>query len=243
MLKEARQVIESGLRESQFPVCMWSSGIDSMLLLFLLRKYVDIPVLWFHEDLSTKQAKFAHSIIRDWQLTVFNYAPMDRYYLPNEKGLTLINEYSIGGAPFPVLTDVEHSEQCGLDISKQRTPYFAYHWPVTFVGWKETDGHFITGKNPFPPDGTQVGNTRFFAPLRHMTDADVLRLTKRLGIPMNQGKYAGNTEYDPDYLHRCTRCFSKESEVFCPKQQAMIPTQPWERDIALSNFRTRFLAH
>ena len=95
---------------------------------------------------------------------------------------------------------------------------------------------------PFPEDGAQVGSTQFFAPLRHMTDEDVRSLTERLHIPVNEEKYAGSKEHDPDYLHRCTRCFSETGEVFCPKQQAMIPSQPWERGVALSNFRSRFLA-
>jgi 3'-phosphoadenosine 5'-phosphosulfate sulfotransferase (PAPS reductase)/FAD synthetase len=241
-LKQARGIIENALNTSERPVVLCSFGKESLLLLALLRHYTEVDVLWYYtDDLAKAQKRFAHQIIRDWNLAVYTYQPSDRYYLPNDEGLTLVSEYSIGGEAFPVLQDIEHSDRCGLEISSERTPYFAYHWPVTFWGLKSSDEHFITGR-PFVPDGTQVGSTRLYAPLRDFTDEDVWKLTRRLNLPFNEEKYRGDSKFDPDILHACTACFSHDETVFCPRLSREVPPFVWDKAQALDSFRTRFRA-
>ena len=241
-MKKAREKIREALEGARNPVVLCGFGKDSMLLLYLAREVVpNIPVLWFRQDLMSSQRAFAESVIRDWNLTVCGYAPRERYYLPTSSGLTLINEYSIGGASLPVLVDVREGRRCGLKIDRTRTPLFAYPWDVSLVGWKSSDGHELLGVNPFPPDGFPMDGTRFYAPLRHMTDEGVWEAIYREDVPYDRRRYDARDDMaDPDSLLVCTRCLGGEGNIFCPELQQRIPVFDWNRQGALTRFRERY---
>lgn len=230
-MERARQIISEVLAQSSRPVVFWSGGKDSQLLLHLAREQKpEIDVLWFRDGIPKFQAEF----IRSNDLTVYSYAPMDQYYLPDGDGLSLVREYSINGTPFPVISDVGYSDDCGLELSIERTPFFPFPWDTCLIGWKATDGHSITGLNPFPEDGTVVGGTRFYGPLRHMTDEQVLSELARLGLPFDD---------DNDTIRKCTNCLCRaESDVYCPKLGQRVPPIVWDSASSLAAFRQRFLA-
>jgi 3'-phosphoadenosine 5'-phosphosulfate sulfotransferase (PAPS reductase)/FAD synthetase len=231
-MKDVQRKTKEALEGARNPALLASFGKDSLLLLFLAHRFKpDIPIVWFDHRASEAEKRFAKKIIRDWNLTVFTYSPMDTYFLPNNEGLTLVDEYSFSEARMPVLTDVSEGETCGLNVIGERTPFFGYPFDVTLVGWKSCDGHFTTGRNPFPVDGFQFGGTRMFAPLRDLTDAQVLDAIRELGIPYE--------EID-DSLSLCTRCLSGQGNVFCPEQQREIPSVVWDKELSLKSFRSRF---
>jgi hypothetical protein len=177
-MEQAKHIIETVLSTAQNPCVFWSAGKDSQLLLSLIREHRDIDVILYADKLSS----FQEQVVMDLNLTVYLYSPGDAYYLPNKDGVALVREYPVGGAPFPVIWDVEHSDKCGLEISKAENVCVHYPWDTVFIGWKATDEHYITGKNPFPPNGTQVGTTKFYAPLRHLSDEQVLEELDKRGI-------------------------------------------------------------
>lgn len=230
------EAIKRHLREiivaAQHPCVMTSFGKDSLLLLHLAREVrPDISVLWFPDAMNDAQKKFAEKIIREWNLTVYAYAPSSRYFLSNETGLTLVDEYSFGEAIMPVLTDVAAGETCAANISRARTPYFMSGWDVILHGFKTTDWHALS-RGYFPSDGFQFGAARLYAPLRDLTDEEVLRWIERLELPYE--------EID-DTLKMCTRCLEADGEVFCPEARTMIPAFKWDRQASLEVFRDRFL--
>ena len=241
-LEKVRSLISEWLNIATSPVLLCSFGKDSMLLLSLIREVKDIPLIWYRSDLIVSQREFAERIIIEWDLTVFGYAPAVRYFLPNGNGLSLINDYSMSNDRFPVVVDVEHSDRCCLTISQQRTPFFSYDFDVTFTGYKNTDTHLIfEGLEVLPEDGFQFGGTKFYAPLRDLTDEDVWTLIRELKVPFDEKRYAGNDSFNPDLLLACTRCLQSTSGVFCPEQQKEIPAYQWDKQGALDAFRARFI--
>lgn len=234
MIERARKKLRKALRGARRPVVLSSFGKDSVLLLALAREVrPEVDVLWYKAAADSPARRFAESVIKEWGLTTYGYAPADRYYLPAGRGLALVDEYSVGGARLPVITDVGEGEACGLELSPARTPHFGYPWDVSLVGWKEFDSHPVTGPNPFPPDGARVGPTRVYAPLREMTDGEVLDAARAMGLPLYDG---------PDVLPACTRCVTGEGTVFCPKERRPIESAAWDKAGALRAFRERFPA-
>lgn len=232
-MNEIRENIKQVLEGSENPCLLLSFGKDSLLLLWLIREVCpSIGILWYSVDITREQRRYAEKIIKLLDLTVYSYLPSDRYFLPNKEGLSIISEYSMGGSILPNIRDIEDGDVCAITLNRNRTPHFVYPFDTTFVGWKSTDEHFIVGKNFFPPDGVQLGPTKLFAPLRDLTDTQVLSAIKELDIPYE--------EVD-DTIQICTSCLQAGSEkVYCPAQDAEIPRIVWNQEKRLSEFRQRF---
>lgn len=227
---------------------MFSSfGKDSLLLLYLIKERIDnFHTIWYKTDLIASQKKFCEKIIMEWNLTVYSYPPADKYFLRNpESGeLIIINEYSIGGFRFPVLSQPVHDDkQCSLDLSKQRLEFFRFPFDVALVGWKNCDSHWLTGPNPFPDNGSEfAGDGKVYAPLRYLTDAQVESISEALNIPRNLSRYVlEDAAYDPDSTLCCTKCFEGEKRVYCPKIHDMITAPNWDPEPAVTAFRERFM--
>lgn len=242
MIEEAKRSIQSILGSAKNPVIAWSGGRDSTLLLHLTRQIkADIPVVWFKQNISEEWQTWCESIIMEWDLTVFTYPASDTYFLPNDQGLTLVDEYSFGSAMMPVLTDVKShyngkcgmaARECAVNVSRERIPAFPYAWTETLTGYRNTDHHFILGQQFFPEDGSLCGNTKLYAPLRTWTDEDVLRISREIGMP----------EPIPDErLYRCTNCLQGTGKVFCPEANKKIDSIKWSPKARLNEFRRRFL--
>lgn len=231
MIEKARERIKELLAMAQNPAVMCSFGKDSLLLLYLAREVKpDISIVWFKQSVNKESQRFAEWVIAEWDLTVFSYAPSDKYYLPNGEGLTLVDEYSFGQTSLPVLTDTVEGESCGINLPNVRTPLFDYQFDVTLVGCKLCDEHSILGH--YCNDCWELGKTVFYAPLKDWTDDDVLEAIKVLGIPCE--------EVD-DRLRVCTRCLQGTGEVFCPERQAMIPSFQWDKEASLAAFRNHYI--
>ncbi len=234
MIEETKQSIQNILKTATNPVMAWSGGRDSNLLLYLARQInPEISIVWFKQNVSKEWQVWCESIIMDWDLTVFSFPVSDTYYLPNDQGLTLIDEYSFGSVVIPVLQDVKDGVECAANVSRETIPAFAYPWSETLTGYRETDKHSILGKHFFPEDGTQCGNTKLYAPLRTWIDSDVLQASKELGLPEPPAD---------DRLPRCTNCLQGKSEkVWCPEAQTQINSINWNPNERLNDFRQRFL--
>lgn len=234
MIEETKYSIRQILQAARNPIVAWSGGRDSMLLLHLTREIQpDIAIVWFKQNVSREWERWCESIIVEWDLQVFTYPASDTYYLPNDQGLTLIDEYSFGLDVMPVLTDVSDDVECGAKVNGTRVPSFSYPWDATLTGYRASDRHSILGSNFFPEDGTQCGNTKLFAPMRWWADTDVERVSRGLNLPQPP---------EDDTLHRCTNCLQPgDDEVFCSQVDGFIPRLKWDSVTALANFRTRFV--
>lgn len=242
MIEEAKQNIQAVLDSAKNPVIAWSGGRDSTVLLNLARQInPEIPVVWFKQNVSKEWQKWCESVIMEWDLVCFTYPASDTYFLPNDQGLTLVDEYSFGSATMPVLTDIKSMfngrcglgvKECAANISRGSLSAFPYPWTETLTGYRETDEHFVLGKHFFPEDGTQFGNTKLFAPLRNWKDDDVMRVYKELALPL----------MPDERLYRCTNCLQGGSgSVYCPDEDKIIPAIKWEPTARLNDFRARFV--
>lgn len=241
-LDRAREVISAALKSAEAPAVLSSFGKDSQLLLFLVREInKDIPVLWFRSGLLNQQKAFAKRVIRTWDLAVHGYHPADVYLLPNGEGLTLVREQAFGRHRLPVLMDVEPGEQCVGDFPSARTHHQSLHFDAYLFGYKDSDHHEVLGGAGFSPaDGWELGEGRVYAPLRHMTDADVWQAIRELGVPYDVERY-DRKGLDPDSALFCTACLQPgEGDVFCPKAGAHIPRVAWSPRESLAAFRQRF---
>ena len=226
MIEKVAQILESACS----PIVAWSGGRDSMLLLNLARQVKpDIPVLWLKHNVSKSWRHWCESIIMEWDLTVFSYPASDTYVVPNGNGLTLIDEYSFGPDMMPVLTDVSAGVDCAVKASHATVASFAYPWTETLTGYRDTDYHTVLDRHYFPPDGTQFGNTRLYAPIRQLTDDDVARLGAHLPQPPSD-----------DTLPLCTNCLQGRGSVWCPDAGTYINSINWSPAESLAAFRQRF---
>lgn len=228
-MQKARQIIETA--NARRPVVMLSGGKDSLLVLLLVLEQIKPDVIWYRT--GSQEQRWA---IEQWtmkhDLTVYSHEPRDIYYLPMGHSPALVREYDINGDGFPVVAETIEGERCGLQVGEQRSERFLFPWDVTFTGWKDSDTHELTdGKVPYAPNGTVIGGSKFYAPIRHMVDEEVREHLKTL---------APEFEDFDDSLPLCTRCFSgNDAEVFCPMEQANIPTFQWDRQASLDAFRQR----
>ena len=229
----ALRLTEEAIGAAKSPCVLVSFGKDSLLLLYLARQVrPDVSIVWFKQRANKAQRQLAERVIKAWDLAVLSYAPAVSYFLPNNEGLTIIDEHSFSGAMLPVLTDTVEGTECAAHLLSEQTPFFAYDFNTTLIGWKATDEHFITGKNPFPKDGFQLGPTRLYAPLRDLTDEEVLQAIQDFNIPY---------EAIDDRLAVCTRCLQTAEPVICPEAKEMISPVAWQPQERLAEFRQAFL--
>jgi hypothetical protein len=209
-----RQYIQTVLAQAKSPSLLCSFGKDSQLLQHLAREVKpDIPIYYFGDELP----EFAGQFILDNDLTVYNYAPVDRYLVPNGEGIALVDEYSLGKVRLPMLSAVIKGDACQHGVSEQRTPYFRFPHDVVFYGYKHEETMPAVGIS-FEKE-VQIGDLQLVAPLYEMTDADVFEALEYLEI-----SYAD----DSDETEFCEECLD-----------AIIHSD-WDRQAALANFRTRF---
>lgn len=242
MLERARQIIREVLQQAQHPAVMLSGGKDSMLLLSLAREVKDVPCLWFRSGMTHEQERFTKRMIMEWNLDVWCWEPADVYVIPNDEGLSLIKEQAFGPHRFPVVVDIVEGERCIADVSTERTPQLYPHFTDILIGYKDTDYHWSLGGSGFcPPDGWMLGRAKMFAPLRHLSDAEVWKAIRELNVPVDEERYAGDEAKDGGQVSACTRCLQAGTDqVFCPKEQKEIGRIAWDAQESLSAFRQRF---
>lgn len=242
-LDRAREVIRQVIAEHETPIVACSFGKESVLLLSLVREQIpDVPVIWLRENLLRTQREFAERLIVEWGLTVFGFAPTHVYLMPAPDGkLSLISEYGLNGEHFPVVRDLVAGDRCLLKFPTASGTATAFPFDSVLIGWKDCDTHPIFGRAPYPPDGTLSCGTRFYAPLRHLSDDQVWQAIRDLDIPYNQAKYDARDDLaDPDCVVACARCLEGSGRVFCPDVGRQIDSYEWDRGSLLQAFRSRF---
>ena len=196
-LDRARLNVSLALSASASLAVLSSFGKDSMLLLWLVRQIrPDTPVLWFR---TGQDERFAKRVIREWNLTTFSWAPADIYVVAENGNRTLVHEYGVGNSRLPVLIDLLPGGPCATDQFAQRTPTLYLPFDTLLVGWKDSDTHWLKGEGKLAEDGFKLDRAALTAPIRHLTDAQVMGAIMDNHIP-----------YEPveDQLALCTDCIT-----------------------------------
>lgn len=194
-LDQARTNVTQALTASASPAVLSSFGKDSMLLLWLVRQTrPHTPVIWFR---TGQDERFARQVMRTWGLTTFSWAPAEVYEVADGPNRTLVHEYGIGDSRFPVLIDLEGQGPCAATRFASRTPSLYLPFDTLLVGYKDTDTHWLKGDSKLFGEETRFDRAKVIAPIRHMTDAQVMAAIIDNHIP-----------YEPvlDTLTLCTRC-------------------------------------
>jgi hypothetical protein len=229
MINELRHRVQTALSGAQSPAVLFSGGKDSLLLLRLaLDARSDLRAIWFR---TGEPDRFTKQVLQDWAVPTLSWNPADVYLLADDNNTALIQEYDFGGGRLPVITDLSPGRQCSRMLP-QLVPALYPGFDVLLWGAKDCDTHWIKGSANFPPDGTMLGAARLYAPLRHLTDEQVLAAIEELGL-----------SYTPqlDTLPMCTACMSEVGEVYCPELARMIPSVAVDLAPALTAFRNRFV--
>lgn len=170
-----RDYITETLATAKFPAVFTSFGKDSLLLM----AYAPNATLYHFGPLS----EFAQHYIMDNDLTVFSYAPADRYLVETENGkLAMIDEYAVNGLRIPTITDVVEGGNCRHGVPTNRTMSFRFPHDVALWGYKASD--FIPAIVLQLEKETVLGDCRYIAPLYEMTDVDVYEALETLEIAL-----------------------------------------------------------
>lgn len=162
------------------PAVLLSFGKDSLLLTALAREIrPDIEAVWFRD--GTVNERVAANMILDLSITVYCWQPANLYTVADGPNTALISEYAINGERIPLVTDVVAGDGiCLRNIS--RTPGLYLPFDLLLSGFKDSDSHWLRGPQPMFPEGLIMGNCRLVAPLRHLSDAEVVAELEARGL-------------------------------------------------------------
>jgi hypothetical protein len=242
----ANRIIDAVLMEFRNPAVMWSSGKDSMVLLYLLRARCTgprfpWPVIWHREPWGGEKYEFGERMVREWGLRIYDWAPAMVTLMEANGHVSLVNHYQVSGGMRTCALPIDIYEPktfkgdfvCGLkDVLHRPTGGFKYPWDVVLHGHKSSDVDPILGPVPLNQEiAFNEGAPAAAFPLASWTDADIWEYTARYGVPQQLDRYnqKDGTENpdrtrNPDYFAGCVRCIdrSQGKSVFCPKLKTTV---------------------
>lgn len=242
-INEVSDFLNSELPKYQRPVLNCSFGKDSLVLLHLLKFLNLLPQIVFYRDpWFPKKYDFAHWLIAEWNLEVYDYPPIATSMLYGKGIPAFVNEYQTSEWSKLVLPkniiefqegDDERQFLCGVNFFTRPCGTFAYPWDVALVAHKDVDQDQIYGEVPLRTRVlfSDVGPD-FIYPLKDWSDEDVWDYLEHFKVPIQTDRYdvANRCEWpdkttNSDYWPACIRCVDKRLEgetVFCPKLQKEI---------------------
>lgn len=228
-LENTKNLISDTLRDS-IPCVFFSGGMDSLLLLYLVKEQSDVPVISFVSDVEKSIWKKFEKLITEWNLTLYTYPVKNRYVVPVSDGLALVDEYGFAGFDLPVIRDISESDRCLADLNKDRFSNFDFGFDTVFTGVLKDDDTAITGKNWFDVS-KQQGKITFVQPLFDWTKEEVEEEIKNLGLM--------DLVVHTNSISVCTKCLHGK-EVFCPAEQRIIAPIDFNGEEMMSAFRHKF---
>lgn len=261
-LADAERIIDEALRESKNPVCCFSAGKDSTVMLHILkfRLGVDLPVLFHREPWMHEKYLFGLALLAEWVCTAHDYNPSAVDMWAGENWMAWTNHYQIGthggvmvsmALPKNILAPEPGKPYlCGkVDIFQRPLGTFNYPWDLAFIGHKNTDEDQIAGKVPLKVDILRNGyGPKVAFPLRQWSDENVWAYLDANKIPVQENRYDRITRTElkskrmsGDYFHACVACLDRRNPatVHCPKLNEVIPNisaQVTYRDCKLDYF-------
>lgn len=231
----AMTVIKGWLEKFSKPVVMSSFGKDSMAMMFIIFKLLQLklPVIYHRDPWDEHKHEWADRMIHDWKLEVYDYPPaMCRVKVKGDL-IELCPAYQIGTGengfldlPKAIL-EPEHDREnwhCGREIMERPKGTFDYPWNLTLIGHKSSDVDRFYGPVKLKTNlVSQPGLPTAGFPLKDWTDDDVWSFIENFDVPFQENRYADRKEISDktnnnDYLVACTNCIDprKSGKVFCP---------------------------
>jgi hypothetical protein len=221
---------------AQMPVLWWSSGLESTLLLAMMREAnLDFYIVQMRDFWTKEQKKKSDDLIKEWNLKVFSYSPANVYFIGNDSELTTVFEYAVGGTRIPVLRDVIDGTRCIADLDGLRLHSSPMKWDLNIIGSRKDDSHYAFDGQVIPSKRWQHGDTEFYAPLFDRTRDEVIAMSNAYGLDTTE---VDETE-DTGNISLCTNCLQGH-EAYCPKENTMIPPIEWDRTENLQQFQRMY---
>lgn len=221
------------LSQAKRAVLCWSGGLDSTLVLAMLREQeVDFDILILGRERWTKeQKKRTDDLIKEWDLKCFTYPAISQNLIGNGH-LAAVFEYAVNGGVIPLVQDLIPGKRCLFDVLEgHRCTTVPFEWDLFITGGRKDDTHW--SMRPVPNKEWTVGNTRFYAPLFDKNREWVKSELIKRGL----GAEDVPDEADSGNLVACSKCLEGTDRVFCPKQQTEIDSIQWDRTANLRAFQ------
>lgn len=217
------------------PVLMWSSGLESTLLLAMLieRKTQFDIVQQGRDEWTSAQKRRADELIKKWNLKVFSYPPANISLIGQGDEITTVWEYAVIGGRIPLLRDVIEGTECMADLTTHRMYEMPVEWDMVIVGSRFKDEHYALPNSPIPSERWIQGETAFYAPLADWTREEVVAKSLEYGLNVEK-------EADEGDIALCHNCIKGTGQVFCPKDNKYIDSIVWDRQTNLDAFRQAY---
>lgn len=203
-------------------VLFFSGGKESTLLLSMMREQpIDFDIITQGMEWWTKEQRSrVENLIRDWKLKVFSYPPMSSH-LAGE--LSLVSYYAMGTTRIPMYRDfVGEGERCLSELNGQKLNVTPFNWDLYIFGSREDDTHPLQENLMPAKEWTEDGIT-FWNPLYDWTRDEVESELDMRGLNFEDTDET-NTG---NLVNFCTNCVKGTEDVWCPKDQKMIPSIVW----------------
>jgi hypothetical protein len=216
------------------PVVMSSFGKDSMTMLFIIFRLMKkkIPVVYHAVPWSPWKNDFAWSIIKSWQLEVYDFPPVLSGIKFKPDRLEILNRYQLGkdwehGIDIPVnILPPNGNFECGLKmLARPKGALIQFPWNLILIGHKSCDVDQFDGHVPLKSDLVELDEMPAAAfPLRDWSDEELWEFIESRRIPVQYGtRYIERKEiesktFNNDYVEACVRCVDprEPEKVFCP---------------------------
>ena len=229
-----QQIMGLRMKHSR-PIILCSFGKDSMVMAHMIRRtWSNVPIIHWRETSQFQKYDFADEIIREWNLTVFDYPPVANDVIYHDGHFDGLGFRRVGDGLFYVAIELLKPTgelfSCAIRdiLGRPVAQYFSYPWDLTFLGLKASDNDPILGAIKLNTDSFQLGTTTIIMPLREWTDEDIWEYTKKYDLPHDRKRYNPDSgfkdfndkTYNNNYHYACTNCLNPEfpEKVYCPLQ-------------------------
>lgn len=247
----ACDLLRRAFAEFRRPAVMCSFGKDSLVALHLVRRLrTDLPVIFHREPFHPAKYDYANRVIRDWDLTVYDYPPARTALQENAAGeIEVVGSYDCGGGRYCDLpTGIVEPRAgepylCALrDLMLKPRGSFEYPWDLVVHGHKSADVDPFHGPVPLAADiGLNIGTATPVFPLRDWSDSDIWDYIEAYDLPIHTERYEyadgrwterADKTLNPDYFAACTACLHRSGgPAYCPRLGCEVPNVaaqlPW----------------
>lgn len=243
LIQESQNIIEKCLMHFKSPVIACSFGKDSIVMLHILIKRMNLtlPVIFWRESFFPKKYSYANRIIEDWDLQTIDYPSAHSAVIKKNGVMEIFNYHTMGGKFMILPTGVcapEPGEKqlCGLkDLLEKPKGAYQFPYDLIFMGHKNSDVDPCHGAVPLHVDINISRNAAATAyPIKNWNDSDIWQYIEENDVPIHHDRYEkvdgawrerDSKVLNPDYFPACTSCIDPDSPraVYCPKMGCMVP--------------------
>lgn len=223
------------LKDFKSIVLWFSSGLDSTLLLAMLREQgINFDIYQQGREFWTKaQKRKADALIQKWDLKVYSYPAQVVSFIGQDDEISAVFEYGVGQRTFPLVRDLVEGTRCIADLAQFSLDQEPIKHDLHILGSRAFDTHWSVTKPPIPSRWWQTGTATFYAPLYFKTRTWVKRELRKRGLADTEATEQENTAN----LSVCKNCIAGTGKVYCPSELKEIDNIIWNRSQNLNNFR------